>query len=138
MDVSLFDVLSGHFADGSPVTSTRGSHQQLKSVISNLDRLFNTQRGSVPHLPTYGLPAINEVYRGMPESILGLRQAIKETVEHYEPRLRRVRVVHHETDEFAMRLVFVLSGQLIGHDERVHLQTTFSSDEVARVRPWHR
>ena len=138
MDVSLFDALTGRFADGTRVTSMRGQHQQLKSVISNLDRLFNAQRGSIAHLPAYGLPAINEVYRDMPESIYALRHAIKETVEHYEPRLRHVRVRHRETDEFAMRLVFVLSGRLVGYDERVRLRTTFRSDEAAHVQPWHR
>lgn len=136
MKVSLFDALTGRFADATPVEQTARSHQQLRSVISNLNRLFNAQRSAVSHLPTYGLPAISDVYRDMPASISGLRHAIEETIEQYEPRLKRVRVVHHRTDAFTMRLVFIVSGQLVGHSTRVHLQTTFRSDEVARVQAW--
>ena len=138
MHVSLFDALTGRFGDATPVEHTPRSHQQLRSVISNLNRLFNAQRTAVSHLPAYGLPAISDVYRDMPASISGLRYAVKEAIEQYEPRLKRVRVVHHRTDEFAMRLVFIVSGQLVGRSERVYLQTTFRSDEVARVQTWPR
>jgi type VI secretion system protein len=137
MRAGLFDVLVGEFADGRPVSEVGESEHLVLSIIGNLSRLFNTRRGAVAHLPDYGLPDISEIYRDMPDSVVELQDAIRLSVERYEPRLRRVRVDHERSDPYAMRLVFLLSGEL--HDRRrVQFQTTFSSHELVDVRPWQR
>jgi type VI secretion system protein len=102
--------------------------------MSNLNRLFNTRQGSVGHLPDYGLPDITSVYREAPESIDMLRRAIKDVVQKYEPRLRRVHVERQETNDYAMRLIFIVSAELL-NGERVQFETTFRSQESARVTP---
>lgn len=136
MDVSLLDVLQGRFADGQPVgEAVLGEEARIRSVLANLDRLLNARRGAVGHLPDHGLPDISEVYRDMPDSIALLQQAIKETIETYEPRLTRVQVQHRSTDQPSMRLVFLISGALTG-GARVRFQTTFSSTDAAEVSPW--
>ena len=136
MDLSLYDVLQGRFADGRPVgEAVRGEDARIRSVLSNLQHLLNARRGAVSHLPAYGLPDISEVYRDMPDSIAILQDAIKETIEIYEPRLARVRVEHRNADRHAMRLVFLISGEMAG-GPRVRFQTTFSSTEAAEVSPW--
>ncbi len=136
MDVSLLDVLQGRFADGHPVGhGIRGEEARVRSVIANLERLLNARRGAVGHLPAYGLPDISEVYRDMPDSIDGLQQAIRETIEIYEPRLSRVRVEHRSDDRYAMRLVFLISGELTG-GARVRFETTFSTTSAAEISPW--
>jgi type VI secretion system protein len=132
MRISLYDRLSGRFADGRRIEQVSREEQLLQSIISNLTRLFNTRRGSILHLPEYGLPDITDVYRDVPDSIVELQGIIKEVVEKYEPRLRRVRVEHEKTDPFAMRLEFLLSGEMVD-GARVGFQTTFSSSESARV-----
>ncbi len=132
MRISIYDRLTGRFADGRPVEQVSPERQLLQSIISNLTRLFNTRRSSIQHLPEYGLPDITDIYRDVPDSIIELQRIIKNVVEAYEPRLRRVRVEHERTDPFAMRLEFLLSGAIIDGD-RVSFQTTFSSNEGARV-----
>jgi type VI secretion system protein len=134
MDASLYDVLSGSFADGRSLTSVREDQRRLWSVVSNLNRLFNTRRGSVEHLPDYGLPDMLTVYRDAARSIDDLRRSIKQLVEAYEPRLRRVRVKHRETEEYEMRLVFLLEAELIDGSS-VRFETTFSSHDSAKVTP---
>jgi type VI secretion system protein len=134
MKAGLFDVLRGRFADGRRLEDVDPEDYPLQSILSNLSRLFNTRRESVAHLPDYGLPDIAEIYRDMPHSVTRLQQSIKETVEKYEPRLRRVRIEHQQTDAYAMRLEFMITGELVNR-QRVRLQTTFSSDERARVQP---
>ena len=65
-------------------------------------------------------------FRIHPETIEFLRHAIKDAVERYEPRLQRVRVMRQPVeDEGEGRLVFLLSGHLVG-GARVQFQTTFS------------
>lgn len=134
MEASLFDVLTGEFADGRPVSSVSEDQHLLHSVVSNLNRLFDTRRGAIGHLPDYGLPDMATVYRDAPGSGEDLRWAIKESVEKYEPRLRRVRVEERETDEYSMRLVFILKADL-KTGEKIRLETTFESQRSAKVEP---
>jgi type VI secretion system protein len=134
MTASIFDVLTGTFANGQPVMSVSEDRRLLLSVVSNLNRLFNTRRGTVGHLPDYGLPDMLTVYRDSPRSADELRRAIKESIETYEPRLNRVRVRRRETDEHSMRLVFVVKAEL-KNGERVRFETTFESQKTAKVEP---
>jgi type VI secretion system protein len=140
LEAGIIDVLLGHFSNGEPVMSGSTEHHRVLSIIDNLNRLFNTRRGSIMHLPDYGLPDITQVYRDLPYSIDGLRTAIKEVVEKYEPRLRRVRVETQEktTDEkFDMRISFIVRGEML-KGQRVQFQTVFTSNELAHVFPWRK
>lgn len=140
MEAGLIDVLRGRFSNGQAVVDEGRGQQRILSIIDNLSRLFNTRRGSLAHLPDYGLPDITQVYRDLPYSIDGLRAAIKEVVEKYEPRLRRVRVEKHEktTDEhFDMHVSFIVTGVLL-KGQKVQFQTTFTSNELAHVTPWRK
>jgi type VI secretion system protein len=134
MEASAFDVLRGAFSNGRPVASVPEDRRLLWSVVSNLNRLFNTRRGTIRHLPDYGLPDLLTVYRDAPRSADELRRAIKESIETYEPRLRRVRVRSRETDPYEMRLIFVVSGELKTGEE-VRFETTFESQTSATVEP---
>lgn len=137
MDAGLFDVLVGHFADGRRLDDVPDGEHAVASIISNLSHLLNARRGTIPHVPTYGLPDISEVYRDMPDSIDDLQRSILEAVKTYEPRLRRVRVTYQETDGVGMRLVFVLSGEL-SNRQRISFETVFSSHEQVDVQPLRR
>jgi type VI secretion system protein len=139
MEAGLIDVILGHFLDGQAVAEEDPAHRKLRSIIDNLSRLFNTRRGSLPHIPDYGLPDISQVYRDLPYSIDGLRTAIKQVVEKYEPRLRRVRVEQQQggEGEYEMRVSFIVSGEL-QQGQKVQFQTTFKSNDLAEVRPWRR
>ena len=132
MQTGLFEVLRGRFSDGTPLDAVHEQQHRIMSVIDNLNRLFNSRQGTITHLPDYGLPNLSEIYRDAPETIELFRSAIKETVEKYEPRMRRIRVAHQPTDPHAGRLVFLLTGELID-GERVQFETTFA-DQV-RVNP---
>ncbi len=139
MEAGLIDVILGHFLDGQAVADEDSAHRKLRSIIDNLSRLFNTRRGSISHIPDYGLPDISQVYRDLPYSIDGLRAAIKQVVEKYEPRLRRVRVEQQQGREgdYEMRVSFIVSGEL-QQGQKVQFQTTFKSNDLAEVRPWRK
>lgn len=140
MQAGLIDILRGYFLNGQAVTDEDAGQHRILSIIDNLTRLFNTRRGSIAHMPDYGLPDITQVYRDLPYSIDGLRAAIKDVVEKYEPRLRRVRVEKQEKDkdaEYDMRVSFIVSADLL-KGQKVQFQTTFSSHDLTEVRPWRR
>lgn len=134
MEASVFDVLRGTFTNGQPVPSVPKDSRLLWSVVSNLNRLFNTRRGTIGHLPDYGLPDMLTVYRDAPRTADELRRAVKDSIETYEPRLRRVRVRQRETDAYTMRLVFIVSGEL-KNGEQVRFETTFESQKSTKVEP---
>lgn len=135
MDQALFESITANFLDGTPVEAVPQKKRIVNSIMDHLTRLFNTRTGSIPHLKDYGLPDISEIYRRIPEGIEELKSAIKRTVEHYEPRLKNVRVVRLEDDIKGSRLVFILSGE-IKRGSIVRFQTTFISTGRSTISPW--
>lgn len=131
MKISLFDALSGDDRASRMRDGPDRSSERFQSIIRNLTHLLNTRRGSVGHLPDYGLPDLGSLYRGMPDSIDELRRSVQETIEKYEPRLNRVRVKVQVADASTMRLPLILTAEMDG--ERVRLMTTFSSREPVEV-----
>ncbi|HDR46458.1 MAG TPA: type VI secretion system baseplate subunit TssE [Geoalkalibacter subterraneus] len=115
MALALFDILtgSGFSQDGS------GTRAALDSVQTHLQRLFNTRRGSLVHLPDYGLPDIGAVYENLPYSVDDLARQVRLLIERYEPRLSAVRV---------RRL-----GP-VGDDRRIHLEVAAALASVGDVR----
>ena len=138
MNQGLFESLAGQFLDGTPVAAVPQSRRRVVSVMDHLNRMFNTREGSVAHLKGYGLPDVSDIYRRMPDGIEELRQAIRRTVERYEPRLENVRVVQREAEGNDPRLAFILSGELRGGGGLVRFETTFTSIGQSSIAPWRR
>lgn len=132
--LALFDVLEGRFGGGAPVESVPSGEQLLHSIVGNLERLFNTRQGAVPHLPYYGLPDLATIQRESTASLEALRKEIRTVVMAYEPRLARVRVETSDVNIFKMRITFLISGE-VRPGERIRLETVFGSQEAAHVRP---
>lgn len=135
MEQALFESITGTFMDGTPVEAVPRNKRLIVSIMDHLNRMFNTRTGSIPHLKDYGLPDISEIYRKMPDGIDELIDAVKRTVERYEPRLKNVRVVRLEDDVVGARLVLILSGELM-EGELVRFQTTFISTGNSTISPW--
>jgi type VI secretion system protein len=135
MNQGLFESITGHFLDQTPVTGIAPAGRRIVSIMDHLNRLFNTREGSLPHLKDYGLPDISDIYRKMPHGIEELQKAIKRTIERYEPRLHKIKVVPKETDPKEFRLVFILTGEL-REGGLVRFQTTFTSMGNSSITPW--
>jgi len=135
MKVALLDALTGRFGGGGErVADVPEDEQLLHSVLGNLRRLFNARRGSLAHLPEYGLPDLSDVSPSSPQKIEALRVAIREAVERFEPRLQNVRITREPGPADSAHLVFLLSAQM-GPNERVRFQTTIRSSEPVEIRP---
>ena len=133
MKCGLFDALTGRFADGTRLADVAEGDRRLRSILGNLGRLFNTRQGSLLHVPEYGLPDFTDISRTAPADIERLRRAIRDAVERFEPRLRRVRVDQETSDPSSPYLVFLLSAELIPGG-RVQFQTTIRGDDLVDVR----
>jgi type VI secretion system protein len=140
MQQGLFESLTGQFLDKTPVDQPSPRDRRVHSIMDHLNRIFNTREGSITHLKDYGLPDISEIYRKMPDGLDELRKAIERTVEKFEPRLKRVKVVRKEREKTTaavaeFKLEFILSGEL-REGGLVRFQTTFTSTGNSTISPW--
>jgi len=129
---SLFERISGQYADGTLVEAVPRDFRRAKSIADHLWRLYNTRRGTLPHLPDYGLPDINEIYQRLPGSLKEFEQTLLEITAKYEPRLERVKIRAVPVSNHEFKLSFELSAVIRG-GERVLFQTHFDSAGLPQV-----
>ncbi len=108
----------------------------LRSVLNNLQRILNTRQGNVPIQKDFGIPDFCDVVHTFPESILTMQQAIRKTINRYEPRLKNVRVKFVPQEDDIFTLHFEVIAQLdLGKDKNpVTIFTELSSDGTVKVR----
>lgn len=129
---ALFERITGHFADGSVVNEFSPEDQTFFSVRDNIERILNSRRRSLAHLPDYGLDDLSEIYRHLPSSTHRLRDAIEATLLKYEPRLRAVEI-EVSAPEPGMVISFTLACHL--HREGlVRFDTVFTPDGKTRLK----
>jgi len=127
----LFEAVTGHFANGAAVDDFDAATQTFLSVQDNIQRILNSRRNGLAHLPDYGLDDLSEVYRHLPQSAHRLRQAIETTLLKYEPRLKSVDIAIKET-EAGMLLSFTMSCHL-RQAGLVRFGTHFTPDGKTRL-----
>ncbi len=98
--------------------------------------MLNSWHGQTPTMEDYGIPTLSELTHSFPESNAILQRAIRQSIEKYEPRLKRVRVAISQIDEDPMNVHFDISGDLVTSDEQaaVRLETRIDSDGRVDIR----
>ncbi len=85
-----------------------------RSIRNNLKMLLNARRGSLAHMPDYGLPDISIIYREFPDSIEMLRRAIADSINLYEPRLTGVEVDLTDRRDKIFQATYLVSAKIVG------------------------
>jgi type VI secretion system protein len=127
----LFEVLTGHFANGDPIHMHTRNQQTFLSVRDNIQRILNSRRDSLAHLPDYGLGDLSKIYRHMPASAHTLQHEIESTLLKYEPRLKAIEIEATEKQD-DMLLSFTMTCHL-RQTGLVRFGTHFASDGQARL-----
>jgi len=128
----LFEAVTGHFANGAAIDDFDAATQTFLSVQDNVQRILNSRRNGLAHLPDYGLDDLSEIYRHLPSSAHKLRHAIEVTLLKYEPRLRSIDIAIEDTEP-GMLLSFTMSCYL--HQAGlVRFGTHFTPDGQTRLR----
>ncbi len=107
-------------------TISENTQELADSVMRHLQRLLNTRQGHVLTRPDYGMPDFTDCAESLPETLDKVRRAIKNTIELFEPRLRRVRIMHLPTED-TLLLHFGITGQLATGKREI---STFFSTKV--------
>lgn len=113
---------------------TEGGRWVGDAVGIHLVELLNTRRGSVAHLPDFGVPDMSSFYTDYPASTAELRRILQELVETYEPRLLNPEVRLLETGQTEFRVSYLITGDLeeeSGDTTFVKYRTTISGNGQA-------
>ncbi len=133
MHHTLFEILTGHYADGTTVPDRVDIGTVSNSIRDHLGRLLNARQGTIRHLPDYGLPDIAQIFHGLPYSVTELVDAIREGILRYEPRLQQVEVRHAPLVRGEAFLRLEVIGTLHS-GENVMFETVFLSEGQATVK----
>ncbi|WP_026375741.1 type VI secretion system baseplate subunit TssE [Aestuariibacter salexigens] len=98
-----------------------------KSVLLQLQDMFNVRQGSCLANPDFGLPDLNDLdaKEGFATAISDLSKAIKNQIETFAPGLTRVRVkyVRDENDPLNIQFEIVARLNIAGKVERIRFET---------------
>jgi type VI secretion system protein len=128
---SLYEKLTGNFANGTAIDQWNERTQTLLSVMDNISVILNSRQGALKHLPDYGLPDLTMIYRHLPASAHQMKMHISRTLLKYEPRLKSIDVELLAPGEGAL-----LSYELVCHLKQaglVRFGTYFIPDGNIRV-----
>jgi type VI secretion system protein len=133
LNQGLIENVLGQFSDGTSIDDVPFNERYIFSIRDHLSRLFNTRKGSLSHLPEYGLPDISTIYSKMPQGARILQNSIKAAIQKYEFRLKNITVTPIESDN-PLKLVFMISGQLT-NGSNAKFRTTFTTLGNSFVTP---
>ncbi|NUO81061.1 type VI secretion system baseplate subunit TssE [candidate division KSB1 bacterium] len=145
-NLSLYDLLVGCFpseypdALGDPLSTTLSDLENLPedrklrlSIAEHLKLLLQTRRGSVLHLPDYGIPDVLQSYIDAGRSVDPFMEQIRSTILKYEPRLGEVKVKKEYFDENNLRLSLRITALIKEASQREILLTEFSTTGWTKV-----
>jgi type VI secretion system protein len=128
----LFEAVTGHFANGIAVDDFDAATQTFLSVQDNIQRILNSRRGSLVHLPDYGLGDLSRIYRHLPTSAHTLQREIEATLLIYEPRLKSISITV-DNPEPGMLLSFTMNCYL-HRTGMVRFGTHFTPDGKTQIK----
>jgi type VI secretion system protein len=110
--------------------------QIIDSVLEHLQRILNTRQGNVPIAESFGLPDLTDIQQYYPDSLRGFENAIRQTIQNYEPRLKAIRVRFIPNDEDPLSLSFQIVGRLanVDYKETLQFESTMGSDGKISIR----
>ena len=100
MPQTILDILTSDLSNESQGDLNSSDEDLYLSIRDHLRRLFNSRRGSLIHLPHFGMPDIAALYLELPYTSDRIMTSIRQCVIDFEPRLvhPQVRAFHREDD----------------------------------------
>lgn len=132
LNASLLEKLTLTFNGDVPIGTVNTQERYIYSVMNHIERLLNTRRGSIKHIPEYGLPDLSIIYQHLPGSLTLLQNHITSTLLKYEPRLEsvQIRLLQSQSSDFILAYELLCQLKDIGY---VRFSTTFDSAETVHV-----
>ncbi len=140
--LSLYNLLVGQFAsesnnvDEKDITKFDKFSEDQKislSIIENLRMILSTRKGSVVHLPDFGMPDILQLYMDYGDPIEELKNDLHDVILKYEPRIGEVRFEETDFDRKILRASIKIIIRLKDNPNQEILLTEFSTTGWTKV-----
>ncbi len=128
---TLLERLADPRAD-QPLSATENPEVIAESILRHLRKMLNTRQGHVLTQPEYGMPDLTEFIQNLPEVVSTVQQAIRTSVEKFEPRLRNVSVQYVPSDAWP-HVRFEVTGELKTDQEQVAVWFETAVDPAGHV-----
>ena len=141
-NLSLYNILLGQFVSevvnpdeiGPQQFEHLTEDQKLSlSIIENLRMILTTRRGSVLHLPDFGISDILQIYLASDNPVESLKKEIREVILKYEPRVSEVQIQNSEFDQKTLRAALKIIIKLKDSSNKEILLTEFSTTGWTKV-----
>ncbi len=141
-NLSLYNILLGQFVSevvnpdeiGPQQFEHLTEDQKLSlSIIENLRMILTTRRGSILHLPDFGISDILQIYLASDNPVESLKKEIREVILKYEPRVSEVQIQNSEFDQKTLRASLKIIIKLKDSSNKEILLTEFSTTGWTKV-----
>lgn len=129
----LLEKITGTYQDGTPVRAVPSAARRQTSVVEHIQRLLESRKGMLVHMPDFGMPDIGDLFRRLPGSAAEIQTEMETLIRKYEPRMENVRVHFEEFDAAKARVRFRITGSLKGSG-RVQFESSFFPNGRGEVR----
>lgn len=103
------------------------------SIVENLRMILTTRRGSVQHLPDFGVSDILQIYIRSENPIESLKLELKQVILKYEPRIKEVIMETSEFDQKTLRASLKIIVKVKDSPNTEILLTEFSTTGWTKV-----
>ncbi len=140
--LSLYNLLVGQFtsessnADDIDIAKFDNLSEDQKlssSIIENLRMILSTRKGSVAHMPDFGMPDILQLYNEFGDPLEKLKEDLHNVILKYEPRIGEVRFEETEFDQKILRASIKIIIRLKDNPNQEILITEFSTTGWTKV-----
>lgn len=141
-NLSLYNILLGQFVSevinpdeiGPQQFENLTEDQKLSlSIIENLRMILTTRRGSILHLPDFGISDILQIYLASDNPVESLKKEIKDVILKYEPRIGEVQIQNSEFDQKTLRASLKIIIKVKDTPNKEILLTEFSTTGWTKV-----
>lgn len=141
-NLSLYNILLGQFVSevinpdeiGPQQFENLTEDQKLNlSILENLRMILTTRRGSILHLPDFGISDILQIYLDSDNPVESLKKEIKDVILKYEPRISDVQIQNSEFDQKTLRASLKIIIKVKDTSNKEILLTEFSTTGWTKV-----
>lgn len=141
-NLSLYNILLGQFVSevinpdeiGPQQFENLTEDQKLNlSILENLRMILTTRRGSILHLPDFGVSDILQIYLDSDNPVESLKKEIKDVILKYEPRISDVQIQNSEFDQKTLRASLKIIIKVKDTSNKEILLTEFSTTGWTKV-----
>ncbi|MFZ0456152.1 MAG: type VI secretion system baseplate subunit TssE [Ignavibacteriaceae bacterium] len=140
--LSLYNLLVGQFVseNSNPYETDIDQFENFTedqklslSIIENLRMILGTRKGSVLHLPDFGMPDILQLYVYSGNPVESLKKELRDVILKYEPRIGEVRFEESEFDQKILRASLKIIIKIKDNPNKEILITEFSTTGWTKV-----